>query len=407
MRTNLVKSLICPALLCFGLAAPSLARAAEEINNEVLNKAVRAGISLEVIMKQIESSGENCHFDGRMDALTELQKAAKEGGLKAEEVTVLQKKVIDISIRDKKLLAALSMTALNVFENADKDEYELTMRTLMSKGGQIVPFLLENVHKESARMRSGIVDALGRIGEKSDTVLKEVSLMLIDREKPVRLEAAKAAAALAGPNTCDDLINRLKNPNSKLDGVAMALGYMQDPRAVDPLTRLLRVSVDSDARVCAAFSLGQLRAKSAESSQELLNAILDERDEKLRDSAASAMELIHDSRTPSYIFRAVQRFRVGREDMLRHLKSFKDIAALDFLVEQFASDDPKMKKAAKDTLVLLTGDEQDDVEGWRGEIDSLRTRPDWMKSTSPAVPDINGRSENSQKSRAESIQTSN
>jgi HEAT repeat protein len=392
-----------PLLTCF-LSRASLS--ADIMDNAKLLRAIRANVSLDVMLKQIATSTSNCHFDSSTEALIQIQEAGKEGGWKQEDVKALQMKVIEISMADQKRLQELVTTALNVFENAnaeDPNEYDSMMRTLIREGRAVVPYLLKSIEQESERKRGGIMDALGRIGDKGDEVVRVAILMLFDRSKPVRLQAAKCVAALHGPSTCDDLVARLNNKNEKQDGVAMALGFLGDTHAFEPLVRLLKYSADSDARVCAAFSLGQLRARTPAATEALLEAVLDERDARLRDSAAQALALIGERRTPSYIIKAFERYRQGREDLLRHLSFFKSGEAIEFLIEKIVSDDPKIKKSSLEALRVLTGENLETSDEWRGWWDVNKVRPDWIRTNSdaPKIPDARSGDNNRQNTENE------
>jgi len=48
-----------------------------------------------------------------------------------------------------------------------------------------------------------------------------------------------------------------------------------------------------------------------------------------------------------------------------------------------------VKKAVIETLVVLTGEQGSDTEEWRGILEVLRTRPDWIRGNPdlPKVPD--------------------
>jgi len=393
-----VRALCLAALLvCAGVLPALPARAGEVIDNLTLEKMCREGISLDVILKLLEPTvapgegqkGANCRFDATSEAMISLQKACKEGAWQNKDIEKLQTKVIELANRDQKFLKALVDRALVLFENVDEIEYDAVMNELGREGKRVIPYLLGKENVESERQRSGVVDALGRLGDKSPNVVATVTRMLTDRAKPVRLKAAQAIVPVAGPATAEELIARLGSRIEKLDGVAMALGYLGEQRAIEPLTKVLHSSGDSDTRVCAAFALGELRAKAPAACEALLEAVLDERDEKLRDSAAAALTKIGEKRTPSYIIKAFYRYRPGRDELMRHLASFKDLDGLAFLVDQVASDDPKVKKAAVETLRLMTGENESDAEGWRGVLDVLRTRPDWTRGNPNAarIPD--------------------
>ncbi|MFH0938619.1 MAG: HEAT repeat domain-containing protein [Planctomycetota bacterium] len=377
---------ICVALLTLGTTCFG----GDILNNTKLNKAICEGVSLDVILDLIAQS--ICHFDASTDALIEVQKCGKKGGWKDEAIAKLQKKVIEVSGLDQRRLKELVDKWVNTCENTEPrdDEYELTMRSLLKEGSATMPFLLKQLSQESPKKRGGVVDAMGRIMDKNDDVVRQISMMLIDRDKRVRLQAARACAALANENTCKLLTEKLNARNEKLDGVAMALGYLGDAKGIEPLARLLKLSNDSDARVCAAWALGELRAKLPIALDTLLEVVLDERDADLRNSAAHALALIGERRTPSYIIKAFERFRQGRENLIRHLAYFKDGDAIEFLIDKVEDDNPQVKKAAKETLALLTGEPNlESKDDWVGWWNVNQTRPDWIRSNAkaPKIPE--------------------
>ena len=365
----------------------SRALGGEVLDNKTLNAALEQGIDPDVIASKFKTS--LCHFDASLEALVEIKKAAEKGGWKAENIKVLQQSVITAADGDRRRRTELVARAMNVWDNADPDEYARMMRILRTEGKAIVPFILDQIEQESERKRGGMLDALGQIGDKSDNVVKQAILMLNDRSKPVRMEAAKCVAKLAGPNTCDDLVARLSNRDDKLDGVCMALGYLGDAKATEALTRTLKYAYDSDTRVCAAFALGQLRASSKDARASLLEAVLDDHDEKLRDSAANSLALIGEKQTPNYIIKAFQRYHQGREDIIKHLAAFKSATSVEFLLEQLENDAPKIKRSAQETLQVLTGENQPSVDEWKSWWEVVRTRPDWIQASndSQKVPE--------------------
>jgi len=371
------------------------AKAGEILTNENLVKLLEAGVALDVVLQKVATA--NCQFDDSSTALIEIQSAGKKGGWTTEDVRALQKRVMEVANAFKKTLRELAVKAVNTFDNAPvetsagKEEYELMMRTLVRQGGKpLVPYLMSYMEEESERKRAGVVDALGRLGDRSAPVLTAVTNMLFDRSKPVRLETAKAVAALRSQNTAEELIQRLNSRTQKLDGVAMALGFIGDSKAVDPLTTLLRQSGDSDTRVCAAFALGELRARTNSASEVLLDAVLDERDAALRSAAARSLSLVGEKRTPAYIVRAFQRYRQGREELIGYLASFKDPTGIQFLIEQVDADDPAVKRAAREALSVVSGGENYETgEEWRGWWEVNKVRPDFMplQASEPRLPD--------------------
>jgi HEAT repeat protein len=361
------------AAAAIALALCSVTMAAEALTNKEVLEMVKDKMALDVILQKIANS--QCHFNDTSSALREIQKGCDDSKWEPKDTAILQKKIMEVANLDQKRLKELVDRALNVFDNADSKEYELMMRTLMHEGTMVTPYLLVHVEQESERKRGGIVDALGRIGDKSDRVVTRTGMLLYDPSAPVRLRAAESVAKLANEKTIDDLITKLGNRNTKLDGVAMALGYLADPKATDALTKVLKTSIDSDARVNNAPSL-----------EALLEGVLDERDAKLRNAAAASLAKIRDKRAPSYIIKAFQRYRYQPEPekMLEHLAYFKDGEVVEFLLEQVDSDNPKIKKTAHQALCDLTGEQNmETAEEWRGWWEVNKVRPDFIRSKLP------------------------
>jgi HEAT repeat protein len=387
-------------LAILSLSVPFLARAAdpggddkngnsgEMLDNDKLMQAVSSGMSPDVVDIKIKNS--QCHFDDSMDALVKVKEAAEKGQWKPADVAALQKTVIAKAGEDKKRLHALVQRALTVFCNVDQigggdaqqtDEYGVMMRLLMKEGKAVVPFLLPQLEQEDQRQRGGILDALSKIGDKNKEVMNRILPLLYDRSKPVRLEAARCVGVLAGATTGDDLITKLADRNAKQDGVALALGYLPDAKdkAIDPLVRTLQNALDSDTRVACAFALGQLRASTPASREALLVAVLDDRDDKLRETAARALAYVGEKRTPDYIARAFERYRNGREELLKDLAYFKSSRSVTFLLEQLESDSPKIKRVAQETLQILSGENNfNGADEWRAWWEQVRTRQDWI-----------------------------
>ena len=388
------------AAVAFSGGVQRYALAGEPLDNSVLIKALEAGIDPRVLDNKIDSYDKKgsatpsekgvseIHFDASIDELVKIKAAAEKGGWSKDDIAKLQNRVITIANSDKKRMTELVSRALNVFDNEDPTEYDIIMRELKKEGKAITPFILQQIEQESERKRKGALDALGQIGDKSPAVIDKAIFMLTDHAKPVRLEAARCVARLADAKTCDDLIARLAVRDVMLDGVCMALGYLGDPKAEEALVQTLKYAYDSDTRVCAAFALGKLRAKSEAARSEMLAAVLDDHDPALREAAANALAMVGDKRTPSFIKKAFERFRPGREEIVRHLASFKCVESVEFLLEQLDNDAPKIKRAAQETLVLLTGENQTSVEEWKSWWETVRTNPNWIQvDTGSKVPE--------------------
>lgn len=364
--------------------ANTRSEAGETLDNPGLIRLLENRLQLPVIIKKIEIS--TCQFDASSDALILISNAATKGGMKQEHINDLLLRVMDESGREKKRLRDLVAHFINASINRDPDnlqEYDASLRMLLREGKRVVPFLLnrEYLEAENELKRHAVLDALAKLDDRSEATVRSVRLMLDDRNGAVRQKAAEAVAALSGPTTCDELIGELtRNRMQHLDGVAMSLGYLGDAKATEHLTTLLKRSVDADAKLAAAFALGLLRTKDKRAVSAILEAVLDDRDERLRATAARAAGEIGDPRGVSYIKRAYQRYRRGRPELILNLKLFKSADAVEFLIADCASsDNAKVRQSAIHTLKVLAGEDYDSAEEWESWWSINKETPEWIR----------------------------
>ena len=365
----------------------STAFAGESIDNEKLLEMIKGGLSPKIIMASIAADVKDCHFSYSVKDKIVLNKACKEVSdpkWEDNDINTLQLKVLELSsqgIKDLKNLVNLFLASVeNDDPEANPQQYEELMHKLIRAGPPIVPYLRDNLTQESERKRKGVLEALARIGDKTDDLQKETIMMLDDQSKPVRAQAAKTVAILSTAKTGPDLISMLNRRDKKNDGVALALGYMRYEAAIEALVTILKTSRESDDRVCAAYALGEMRAKTFGAPDALLLGILDDKDETLRDVCARSAALLGDKRTPLYITKAFDRFRVGRKTIIVHLGFFKSIHAVKFLANQLEdNEDNEIRKVAMKTLELMTGEKYETKADWLGFIELLALRPEWAE----------------------------
>jgi HEAT repeat protein len=298
-----------------------------------------------------------------------------------KEIDKLLTTVIEKANLERVRMKELVDRFMNICVNGDPPEYDSLMRQILSEGRACVVQLLKHREEENEKKRTGVLDALGRLGDKSAPVVLQVRLMLSDRHPDVRKQAALAVAALAAATTADELIEILQKRQMEfVDGVALALGEVGDPKAVGPLTTLLTLSTDREARWAAATALGQLRTKDKAAIEGLLAAVLDTRDPMLRASAAKALGAIGEPRTVGHIIRSFQRFDdpEGRAQLLKQLRYFKSLVALEFLVPSTNHDSPDIRKAVIETLKVMTGANAETRDEWESVVNVIKDRPDWQ-----------------------------
>lgn len=349
------------------------------IDNNQLEEMLTAGIPLETLTKMLQENP-NAKMSDLPEEMIRLKKAAQGGGMDPREQKTLLNMVIDLANKEKTRLKGMIDQYMNICINGDKTEYESMMRQIMREGRIVVTELRKHIEEENELKRMGVVDAMGRLGEKSAVVVKDVKLMLGDRDAGVREKAAEALAKIAPPEIVDELIEAVeRHLVEHLDGMATALGKFDNEKAVKPLARLLAQAGDPAARRAAASALGDLRTKDVQAINALLDAVLDEQDAQLRALAAGSLGRIGERRAVGYIIRSFQRYeqKPGRDELLKQLKNFKSLKVVDFLIPLTDKDAPDIRRAAQETLQILTGSDASNREGWEAVREVIRDRPDW------------------------------
>jgi len=387
MRSMQSCGLLVALLLTSTCWAAGTDSAVKTIDNKSLVDMLKAGISFNVIEKMMKG---NSRVKLRADPedLIEIKKAAVEGKMAEREAESLLNLVIDLANKEEDRLKELINKFMNVCINEDEVEYGSMMRSILREGKIAVTELRKHIEEENELKRMGVVDALGQIGDRSPLVVNDVKLMLGDRHPGVREEAAQALARLAPPEMADELIDILERRSAEhLDGIVQALGKIGNEKAVKPLAKLLMTTVDPSSRQAAALALGDLRTKDTEAINALLDAVLDDHDGKLRIYAANSLGRIREPRAIGYIIRSFQRHegKKGRDELLRQLKHFKSLKVVDFLIPCTNKDAPDVRRAAQETLQILTGADANSQEGWLAVREVIRDRPDW-KANGTSTP---------------------
>ncbi|MCP4218592.1 MAG: HEAT repeat domain-containing protein [bacterium] len=142
----------------------------------------------------------------------------------------------------------------------------------------------------------------------------------------------------------DFVIDVMKVPDSSiLIHGAQALGRLGDPKAVEPLTKLLNDFRD-EVRAAAVFALGEL---GDESVKETLFALLISPEDDLRKSAALTMEKLGD---PQW-----KKFIKGNESDFKRLGNSGEKRFIPLLFEMIVSENTNDRKYAAQALQGLDG----------------------------------------------------
>jgi HEAT repeat protein len=160
---------------------------------------------------------------------------------------------------------------------------------VLAKMGETAVPALESILNSSDRYaKSMAIEALSKINNQKSMPLIEKKLD--DPDMLVKVTAAIALHSMGKDNPSQIIIDSLKDPD--IDVRRMAAKAMAETFDNPPSTQLLPLlkDADPDVRNYATIALG--KSKNVESVQVLVNAMRDDKNEEVRNSASKAIESI-------------------------------------------------------------------------------------------------------------------
>jgi|GEM_PF-6513186 len=167
------------------------------------------------------------------------------------------------------------------------------VQALSALGGvELLDALVAALSDADPRVRAAAAAGLGIPSTKARRGVPALVKALGDSDETVRTAAARAFITMSGrvtaPEAVPPLLGMLSAESAGLRAAAAgALGQLGDPRAVEPLARLVVDDVDASVRQQAAWSLGELGPEGVGAMSELITALSDS-DATVASSAASA-----------------------------------------------------------------------------------------------------------------------
>ncbi|MCX7806215.1 MAG: HEAT repeat domain-containing protein [Planctomycetota bacterium] len=348
----------------------------ELLDNAKLLALLKAKVPEEIILRKIEVS--ECDFDDSAEQIAKFQEA----GATPKILGVL----IDKALVKRKRVKTIVDIAENDFENVDG--YEAALRRLTREGMATIPYLVKYLENESEKKRAGSVEAIGRIGDRSAAVRKHIIPMLYDTSPAVRNRAAQALASQSDDKTFEDVAAMFLRRGEKNDGVAQVFGYLGDKRAVPLLVEAVRDRLDPDVRMSAAWSLGRLGVKSREVIDVLMNALVDDRSEKVRSAAAAALADLRADGAARAFIKAYDRYPEGREEILRAMRHLKTHESIEFLIQCLNEEDRKLSRTAHESLVMMTGEKfENSQDVWLGWWSNAKKTPRYIRIGEEGLPE--------------------
>ncbi|NEQ13393.1 MAG: NACHT domain-containing protein [Moorea sp. SIO3E2] len=174
----------------------------------------------------------------------------------------------------------------------------LNYRAEFGEKDQVITILLTRLKDDDSDVRVRAADALGELGNSSETVINALFARFQDENSDVRWRAAIALGKLG--NSSETVVNallaKLQDPDAGVrDRAAVALGN-SDNSSETLVSALLAQLQDDDsrARSGAAYGLGKL-GNSSETVVNALLALLQDDDYRVRSGAADALSKLGNS----------------------------------------------------------------------------------------------------------------
>lgn len=178
------------------------------------------------------------------------------------------------------------------------------IRPKQSKPGEKA--IIKALKDEFFLVRAAAAEALGKI--ESERLVNPLIEALNDEVVIVQMAASESLGNIGSKKAVVSLIEILKSKNSDLRlEVVMALEKIRSLAVVDPLIHVALNDKNVDIRIRAIFSLGEIRSKRA---VDPLIKVLEDKEDRVRESAAFALSHIHTSKA----LKAVEAYSAKKKE---------------------------------------------------------------------------------------------
>ena len=131
-------------------------------------------------------------------------------------------------------------------------------KVIKSRPSLTTEILIKALKDSSVMVRRDALTGLGIVGDKKAV---DPVIQLLVGDSDLTTEAASVLGKLADEAAIEQLIKLLQNPSqSRRWGIAFALGFIRDAKAVEPLIAVLESSnSDEDLQACCISALGEIK----------------------------------------------------------------------------------------------------------------------------------------------------
>ena len=348
----------------------------EIMTNEKIINLSKAGVPEDIIMDMVASASRS-QFDMTEKGVLGLQAA----GVSPEVMRAMRKIYKDeIKKHDQTIRNMIQLLRSN-----DAEHWERAVRVLVKYGAYAVPLLIDNLAEEDERIRAGVCEILGRIGD--PPALEPLLDALLDRNPAVRSRAAKAVSMFDKERVLPRIEKAILRRGSARDGYAMALGYIGDLKYQKTLIEITDDPGPESDRAAAAYALGRLGDANPEAIDVLLDAALSETYRELREAATRALGRLAERMEPRIrtqvsfaLSKAIDRYKPSRVVIAGQMRFFPGRRTVETLLALLEDRDRDVSAAAWESLKVVTGEvwPRDATAEWRPWWEIAQLQPRWQ-----------------------------
>ena len=171
---------------------------------------------------------------------------------------------------------------------------EAVEKALRADAAANLAAIVRALNAPDGAQRDLAVRSLEYSGDNKTAVGALKTTVLADPEENIRTNAAAILGRIPDANSVDALLGALNDSSDRVRGAgAVALGNIRDPRATEPLLRILMGDSKTRNRLQAAFALSKI--KDPKSKDGLTQALSSEADEKVKLAIGAALQNLEEA----------------------------------------------------------------------------------------------------------------
>ncbi|MBN1257816.1 MAG: HEAT repeat domain-containing protein [Planctomycetes bacterium] len=341
MKTLFTVSL---AVLMLTLVFTGVGRGDEVLSNQDIIDLIKAGINSELVKIKIKTT------ENDFEVSAENMVILRTEGVPDDVIALM------LSEAEKSSKAKQSRLDMNIrFLTSNRAEArQAAYLALLQLGDKARNEMLEMLSSNAdTRLRAAICQTLGKM--KATEAIPLLQVLLDDPDSEVRLGAADGLAEL-GVSDAQRALIRIEgwgesDREQPVDGYLRLAGLLGERAAQDGAILILQESINPTERSEAIRLLGLFKIK--DSARKLEQALIHDRDQEVRATAAKALARIGDPESPPVLITALKKDRPNRIPLIRALASYRSKEVIPVLISLMADPEQLQEEETKALLASL------------------------------------------------------